>query len=132
MFRTIQLKLTHLLAMLAITLQVFLTGSMAVAETHGVDVSHFMCLSSGELSPAAQQAVDQWGELLGENSPEKRSSHDECPLCTISHGVPLPAAMPDIVPAMWFRHHAIVRFETGLILEPQGPPVGARGPPIHI
>ena len=132
MFRTVQRKLIHLAAMLAISLQVFLPGSMAAAETHGVDVSHFLCLPSDELSPEARGTVDQWVTLFGEDAPEKHSSHDNCPLCTISHGVPLPASMPDIAPAVFVRQYVMVRFETGLILEPQGPPVGARGSPLHI
>ena len=132
MLRTAQIKMTRLLAMLAITLQVFLQGSMAATEKHDVDVSHFMCLPSVELSPEARATVDQWVTLFGEDAPENQHFHDDCPLCTISHGVPLPAAMPDIAPAIYVRHHPIVRFETGLILEPQGPPVGARGPPLHI
>ena len=132
MKRATGLTLARFLAMLAIILQVFLPGTMAVAESNGVDVSRFMCAPSGEISLETYAAAERIAKLLGEDLPDDPPSGDHCPLCTLVHGVPLPEPTALDAPTAFAREQAFVQFEPGLVREAQGPPLGSRGPPSHI
>lgn len=132
MKRTTGLSLARFLAMLAIILQALLPGTMAVAESNGVDVSRFMCAPSGEMSPETRAAAERIARLLGEDLPDEQPSGDHCPLCTIVHGVPLPEPAAFDAPTAFPREQTCVRYEPGLVQQAQGPPLGSRGPPSHI
>lgn len=120
------------LAMLAIILQAFLPGSMAVAESSGVDASRFMCAPSGEMSPETRAAAERIAKLLGEDLPDEQPPGDHCSLCTLVHGVPLPQPAVFDAPTTFAREKVFVRFEPGLLHQAQGPPLGSRGPPSYI
>jgi len=120
------------LAMLAIILQALLPGTMAVAESNGVDVSRFMCVPSGEMSPETRAAAERIAKLLGEDLPDEQAPGDHCPLCTLVHGVPLPEPAALNAPPAFEREQSFGRFEPGLVHRAQGPPLGSRGPPFHI
>lgn len=132
MMRTTGLSLARLLAMLAIILQALMPGTMAVAESNGVDVSRFMCAPSGEMSPETRAAAERIAKLLGEDLPDEQPSGDHCPLCTLVHGVPLPQPAAIDPPTTFPRKQTCVRYEPGLVQQAQGPPLGSRGPPSHI
>ncbi|ADM08761.1 hypothetical protein PB2503_03427 [Parvularcula bermudensis HTCC2503] len=132
MKRATGLTVARLLAMLAIVLQAFLPGSMAVAEAKGVDVSRFMCSPSGQLSPDSRAAAEQIARLLGEDVPADQPFDAHCPLCTLAHSVLAPAPLVVAAPRAFPLEQIFVRFEPGLVREAQGPPVGSRGPPSHI
>lgn len=132
MKRTIGTSPARFLAMLAITLQALLPGSIAVAETKGVYVSRFMCAPSGEMSPETRAAAERIARLLGEDLPDEQPSGEHCPLCTLVHGVPLPEPAALNATPSFEREQVFVRFEPGLVHRAQGPPLGSRGPPIHI
>lgn len=129
MKRTSGFTLARFLAMLAIVLQAFLPGSVAVAESNGLDVSRFMCAPFGETSPETRAAAERIAKLLGEDLPDEQPSGGHCPLCTLVHGVPLPEPAAIVAPTAFPREQVFVRFEPGLVREAQGPPLGSRGPP---
>jgi len=124
--------LARLLAVLAIVFQAFLPGSLAVADSKGVDLSRFMCVPSGEMSPKARAAAEQIATLLGEDLPGEQPEGDHCPLCTLAQGVPPPEPPIIATPTVFPREQAFFRFELGLVRKAQGPPLGSRGPPFHI
>ena len=132
MMRLTRLSMARFLAMLAIVLKVFLPGSVAIAESSGLDVSRIMCVPSGEMSPETRAAAERIAKLFGGELPDEQSSGGDCPFCTLVHGVPLPEPIVIILPAAFPREQVFVRFEPGLTRLPQGPPLGSRGPPSHI
>ncbi len=123
--------LARFLAMLAIVLQAFLPGSIAVAESNGLYVSRFLCAPSGEMSPETRAAAERIARLLGEDPEDERPAGAGCPLCTLTHAVPLPEPAIIAAPTSFPHEQAFVRFEPGLVRPAQGPPLGSRGPPLH-
>ncbi len=118
------------LAILAIVLQGLLPGTLAVAEANGVDVSRFICASSGSVSAEAKAAIEELAKLLGEEVPDRQSVNGHCPLCTLVHAIPLPEPVTLAVPAEHASVADPVRYEPGgLVQKTQGPPLGSRGPP---
>jgi hypothetical protein len=132
MKRATGLTLARFLAMLAIILQAFLPGTIAVAESNGVDVSRFMCAPSGEMSPETRAAAERFAKLFGDDLPDEQPSGEHCALCTLVHGVPLPQSAAFDAPTAFPREQTFVRYEPGLVRRAQGPPLGSRGPPSHI
>lgn len=132
MKRVTGLTLARFAAVLAIILQAFLPGTMAVAESNGVDVSRFMCGPSGEVSPETRAAAERIAKLLGEDLPDEQPPGDHCPFCTLVHGVPLPQPAAFDASTAFPREQTCVRYEPGLVQQAQGPPLGSRGPPSHI
>ena len=129
MKRVIGLTLIRLLAMLAITLQIFLPGTLAVTESNGVDVSQFMCAPLSEMSAETRAATKQIAKLLGEDLPDEKAYGEHCPLCTFVHGAPLPEPAAITIPAAFARETVFVRFEPSWVRQAQGPPLGSRAPP---
>ena len=118
--------------MLAVTIQVFLPGSMAVAQSNGVDVSQFICAPAGEASPESQASAERIAAMLGQDAPNDQTYGGHCPLCTLSHGVPLPEPVSLTALNTSSHEQVYVRYELDLVRKAQGPPLGSRGPPSHI
>ena len=130
MKRSIRHRAASFLAVLAIVLQGLLPGTLAVAEANGVDVSRFICASSGQVSAEARAAIEELAKLLGEEVPDRPSFNGHCPLCTLVHAIPLPEPVTLAVPAEHASVADPVRYEPGsLVKKTQGPPLGSRGPP---
>ena len=130
MKRGFRYSTARVLAILAIVLQGLLPGTLAFAEANGVDVSRFICASSGPVSAEAKAAIEELAKLLGEEVPDPQPFNGHCPLCTLVHAIPLPELLTLSVPA----EHASVadpgRYEPGSLRQKtQGPPLGSRGPP---
>ena len=119
--------------MLGIVLQALLPGTFAVAASNGVGVSHFICASSGQLSAEAEAATKQIAKLLGDKEPDRQPFDGHCPLCTLVHVVPLPDPVTVAAAAELASGTEYARHETGGFLrKTQGPPLGSRGPPLHL
>ena len=130
MKRGFRYSTARFLAILAIVLQGLLPGTLAVAEVNGVDVSRFICASSGQVSAEAKAAIEELAKLLGEEVPDRQSFNGHCPLCTLVHAIPLPEPVTLAVPAEHASVADPVRYEPGSLLQKtQGPPLGSRGPP---
>ena len=130
MKRGFRYSTARFLAILAIVLQGLLPGTLAVAEANGVDVSRFICASSGQVSAEAKAAIEELAKLLGEEVPDRQSVNGHCPLCTLVHAIPLPEPVTLAVPAEHASVADPVRYELGnLAQKTQGPPLGSRGPP---
>lgn len=130
MRRSIRYRAASFLAVLAIVLQGLLPGTLAIAEANGVDVSRFICASSGQVSAEAKAAIEELAKLLGEEAPDRPSFNGHCPLCTLVHAIPLPEPVTLAVPAEHASVADPVRYEpSSLANKPQGPPLGSRGPP---
>ena len=129
MARTPVFSLARFMAMLAMALQVFLPGAVAVAESKGVDVSRFLCAPSGIMSAQSQATVERLAALLDDESDRQQAPDTHCPLCTLAQSAipPEPVAAPALawtpVPCVY------VRYEPGFVHQAQGPPLGSRGPP---
>ena len=132
MFRRSGLGPARLLAVLAIVLQALLPGSLALAAPEGVDVSHFLCTPSGEISPDARAAAERIARLLGEEPPDDRASGEHCSFCTPVQGAPAPDPIIIAVPKAFPLEQGCVRCEPRLVHKAQGPPLGSRGPPSHL
>ena len=130
MRRSIRYRAASFFAVLAIVLQGLLPGTLAVAESNGVDVSRFICASSGQVSAEAKAAIEELAKLLGEETPERHSFDGHCPLCTLVQAMPLPEPVTVAAAAELALVADHVRYEPGsLVHEAQGPPLGSRGPP---
>lgn len=129
MRRSTALKLTRFLAVVLITLQALLPGTVAIAQPGGIDFSRYICAPSGDLSPQSRAAAEKIARLLGEMPAEESHSGDHCPMCTLAHGTPLPKPVTVDAPVFHPREHIFVRFQPGLTRKAQGPPLGSRGPP---
>lgn len=123
----------RLLAVLAIGLQVLLPGAASVAQANGVDTARFVCLTPGAGTDAESKAVGQeLARLLAGEVPDERRMDGDCSLCLL--GQPATLAEP-VCPEAPLVHAAVtpaVRYEPGFVHQPQGPPLGSRGPPTHI
>ena len=118
--------------MLAIVLQAFLPGAIGDGEAKGAAVSRFICAPSGELSPKSRAAAEQIAGLLGEDVPHETLSDGHCPLCTLTHGAPLPEPLFIAAPAVFTREQVFVQCEHGFVRKGQGRPSRSRAPPFHI
>lgn len=125
-------KVARYLAMLAIILQALLPGTMALADTTGVDVSRFICAPSGQLSPESRAAAERVAFLLGEEIPDDRQLGEHCAFCTLANGFTLPVPFTLEVPYSFHDNAPCLRYEPGFAHKAQGPPLGSRGPPTHI
>jgi len=122
-------RLARLLAVMAVTLQVLLPGSMAVAGARGDDLSGLMCAPSGEVSAEGRAAAERLAVLLGDEQPHEAPADAHCGLCTLPYAVP--TADRTLVAAP-FRFTAKVEpcsYQPGLVHRAQGPPLGSRAPP---
>ena len=133
MKRGIKYSVARFLAVLAISLQVLLPGTLAIAESNGVDVSRLICVPSGQLSPEAKAAIQQIADLLVDEAPEQQPSDGHCPLCTLVHVVPLPEPVTVAEPAEFASVTDYACYEPcRIVRKAQGPPLGSRGPPRHL
>ncbi len=133
MRRSVRYRAASLLAVLAIVLQGLLPGTLAVAESKDIDVSRFICAPSGQVSADAKAALEALAKLLGEEAPEHPSFDGHCPLCTLVQAMPLPEPVTLAAPAGLVSVALHVRHESDrLVRKAQGPPLGSRGPPLHL
>ena len=131
--RGIRYNAAVFLAMLAIVLQALLPGTLAVAGSNGVDVSRFICASSGQLSVEAKAAIEEFAKLVGDEAPDRQPFDGHCPLCTLVHVMPLPEPVTVAAPAELALVAACVCYEPGVFVQKaEGPPLGSRGPPLHL
>lgn len=132
MKRGIAYSVARFLAMLAVTAQVLLPGTLAVAASNGVDVSRFICAPSGQLPAEAQAAIELMAELLGDEAPDHEPSDGHCPFCTLVHVIPLPERPTMAAPATFAPDRGYVRYEAGgFVRKAPELPRGSRGPPRH-
>jgi hypothetical protein len=122
-------RLARLLAVMAVTLQMLLPGSLAVAGTNGGDLSRLMCAPSGEISAGARAAAARLADITGEQRPDPTPSDDHCPLCTLPYAAApnAPAFVP--APCRFAVEVELIPYQPGLIYRAQGPPLGSRAPP---
>lgn len=132
MKRPAALGLTRFAAMLVLILQALLPGMMAGAAPKHLDLSHYLCAPSGELSPELRAGAERIAKLLGEAPPGEPHSGEHCPMCTLAQGAHLPEPVMVDLPVTFARDHVVARFKPGLIREAQGPPLGSRGPPAPV
>lgn len=133
MRRSIGYRAARFLATLAVVLQVLLPGALAAAPSNGVDVSHFICASPGQLSAAAKAEIEQLAKLLGDESPDRQPFDGHCPLCTLVHVVPLPEPATVAAPAELTPATDYACYQTGgFVRKAWGLPLGSRGPPLHL
>lgn len=122
-------RLARLLAVMAVTLQVLLPGSMAVAGANGGDLQVLMCAPSGEVTAEGRAATERLAILLGGEQPDEAPADEHCAQCTLPYAVPV--ADRTLVAAP-FRFTAKVEpcsYQPGLVHRAQGPPLGSRAPP---
>ena len=133
MKRTVSFGAARFLAMLAIVLQVLLPGTLALAASSGIDVSRFICAPSERLSAEQKAAIEQIATLLGDEAPDGQQFGGHCPLCTLVHVAPLAEPAILVAPADYTSVTDYVCYERGgFVRTAQGPPLGSRGPPLHL
>lgn len=121
------------LAILAVVLQVSLPGTLALAEANGLDVSRFICGSSGQVSAEAQAAIEQLAQLLDDEAPDHQPFDGHCPYCTLVQLLPVPEPVPTAEAADFTASTAYVRYESAAFLrDVRGAPCGSRGPPSYL
>ncbi|WOR14432.1 DUF2946 domain-containing protein [Hyphomonas sp. FCG-A18] len=126
-------RVTRLLAMLAISLQIMLPGMVSVAQANGIELGQYICLIPGEEpSDEIKDAARRIAEIVGDIPEEEPLDAEHCPFCTIAHGAPLPACTLVTIPLSFALVQDFVLYEPGLLIPAQGPPLGSRGPPSHI
>lgn len=131
MKRSLRHLLARCLAVLALSLQLLLPGTMAAAQSGQVDVSRYLCAPSGHVTEASRAAAERLAKALGDETPAQPLFDGHCPLCTLVHAAPLPAP-----PVLTSPRRVFVRVPDGVYQPPlvrlvQGPPLGSRGPPVH-
>ena len=123
--------LARILAISALCLQLLLPATVAMAQENGVDVSQYICVTPG-VQPSAKVKAQaaRLAALTSDTDDQKPLAYSgHCPLCSIAHCAPLPTA-PDItLPAGLRLPRVYTSYESGIVYEAQGPPVGSRGPP---
>ncbi len=133
MRRSIRHRAATFLAMLAIILQVLLPGTLAVAASNDVDVSRFICVSHGQLSPEAKAAIEQLAKLSGDEAPAHQPSNGHCPLCILVHVMPLPEPAPVATSGQVTSAAGYICHEAGgFARKTRTLPLGSRGPPLHL
>ena len=132
MMRASAYRLAGFLAMVALVLQAFLPGAMAVAETDDADVSHFFCAPSGLVSADTQATVDRLADILDPDSPESPTLSGHCPLCTLVQGALLPEPVCLAEPVLLSKIISDTPYTSRHVQVAQGPPLGSRGPPVSL
>lgn len=125
----------RLFAAIAICVQVLMPGMMAHASDEaGFNPAHLMCLPGQTLTQAEQAIVNELAEALGlpSDMPDKTSRHEHCALCAFSHAVPLTDPVFPVAMLRYERARLEPLYQAGIVHPPQGPPVGATGPPITL
>lgn len=121
------------LAVLAISLQIFLPGAVSVAQANGVDTGRFLCTTPGfEPSAEAVETARQLAALLGEEAPDEAPMADDCPLCMLGQAATLPSPVLIVGPAEFPAALPGPQYDPGFVHPPRGPPLGPRAPPAHI
>lgn len=121
------------LAVLAISLQIFLPGAVSVAQANGVDTGRFLCTTPGfEPSAEAVETARRLAALLGDEAPEEAPVADDCPLCLLGQAVPLPGPVLIVAPAVFPAAVHTPQYDPGFAHPPRGPPLGPRAPPALI
>lgn len=129
MTRALGARLARLLAVMAVTLQVLLPGSMAVAGAKGGDLSGLMCAPSGGVSAESRAATERLAALLGEDPPDETPADEHCAPCTPPYVGALNDRTLVAVPCRFITEVEHVIHQPGLVHRAQGPPVGSRAPP---
>ena len=124
-------RAARVFAILAVLVHALLPGSLAVAEAKGVDLSRYICASSGPLSAKAQAAAAQLAAVLIDEAPERDRFEGHCPLCALGVSTPPPQRARLAEPTALAGDTSLACDGPGLVLKPQGAPLGSRGPPFH-
>lgn len=122
----------RLLAILAVFLQVLLPGSLAAAQSQGIDLSRFICAPDGELSAQSRAMAERLAGVLDGEAPDHQRADGDCPLCTLVHGAVLPEPILVAASVLFIFETGFVRYVPAFVHKAQGPPLGSRGPPAHI
>lgn len=104
------------------------------SEDLGFDPAHLMCLPGQTLTAAEQAIADELAEALG-ISTEKQNTppqSEHCSLCAFSHAVPLTDPVFPVLTLRYERARLEPLYQAGIVHPPQGPPVGATGPPLTL
>ena len=130
--RSLNRRAAGFFVVLATIAQALLPATLAVAGSGGTDLAHFFCAPSGQLSAEAQAAAAQLAELAGDEASDRQSSDGHCPLCALVAGMalPEPAGLAVRPKPAAEKHHQ--RYAPHFAHGPQGPPLGSRGPPLHL
>ncbi len=130
MKRSGKTNIVSLLALVAIAMQVFLPGGLAIAESRGVDISRFICAPFGqEVSKDAENLALQISEVINETDQDPVPFDGHCPLCMLAFGAPLQAPTSISAPLSTKIDTQFPIYVPGLVEDIRGPPVGATGPP---
>jgi hypothetical protein len=119
----------RLLAMLVIASQGLLPMPVAAAQGHGLDISSIMCAADGQFTPPSRATAERLAAILDDEAPQEHLHDNDCPLCTLAHGAPLPERIALRMPFAFSGVHTKAIYEPGFVHLPQGPPLGSRGPP---
>ncbi|MDP2214020.1 DUF2946 family protein [Phenylobacterium sp.] len=122
-------RLARLLAVTAVTLQMLLPGSLAVAGTNGGDLSRLMCAPSGEISAETRAAAARLADITGEQRPDPAPSDDHCALCTLPYAAGPNTPTFVAAPCRFAVEVEPAPCQPGLVHRTQGPPLGSRAPP---
>ncbi|MBI1340360.1 hypothetical protein GC169_09175 [bacterium] len=123
----------RLIAVCALILQIVLPGSVAVAQSNGIDVSRFTCAAPGEASNSASDLSADLARIIAEHEPQPAAPGDHCPLCTLVHAVAPPVPlMVQPAPVLRAAPADFSGDEPRFAADARGPPVGARAPPVRI
>ena len=126
-----RIHLLRLLATAIASLQAFLPGVLAFANSQGVDVSKYICTMPGqEISEASKAAAMELAAFIGSQDEETEIS-SECGFCTLANSFTLQEQAAVGIPTQYVQHRGYALYEPGLVIEAQGPPIGSRGPPAH-
>ncbi len=120
------------LAALAVLIQAFLPTSAALAQSAGLDVSQFLCVTIEESPSArAQQFAEDFARLLKGEEPEERTTSGHCPFCVLAAQAVLPEHTGALVPSLSTADARPNFSNPGYVSLQRGPPVGLRAPPAH-
>lgn len=129
MTRALGARLARLLAAMAITLQVLLPGSQAVAGVQDGDLSRLMCAPSGEVTAEGRAATERLAILLGDEHPDEAPADAHCALCTLPYAVPVADRTLVAAPLRFTAKVEPCSYHPRLVHRAQGPPLGSRAPP---
>ena len=123
----------HLLAILAMATQGLSVAVMSRAVAGESDLSRYVCvLPSQEATSSEKLLAGDLADLLSEKERQKQNAGQDCPLCVLAHGAPLPEKQGVNVPRAFIEAAAAQRYEPQFVQFRRGPPLGTRAPPVSL